>query len=113
MIACTADDAGVHDPPMASDHEVSGLFVLDQPGTATDARRILSSAVRCALKTEAGKVPPQRGVSTIQERKLVRTLEGAAMNALQRLVERNCRRAELQALILSRTGRHHTLGTKR
>jgi hypothetical protein len=36
------------------------------------------------------------------------------MNALQLLVERNCRRAELQALIVSnRTGRHHTLGTKR
>ena len=36
------------------------------------------------------------------------------MNALQLLVERNCRRAELQALIaINRTGRHRTLGTKR
>jgi hypothetical protein len=36
------------------------------------------------------------------------------MNALQLLVERNCRRAELQTLIVSnRTGRHHALGTKR
>ena len=36
------------------------------------------------------------------------------MNALQLLVERNIRRAELQALIVrDRTGRHHTLGTKR
>jgi hypothetical protein len=35
------------------------------------------------------------------------------MNALQLLVERNCRRAELQALILNRTGRYHTLATKR
>jgi hypothetical protein len=35
------------------------------------------------------------------------------MNARHLLVERNCRRAELQGLILNRTGRSHTLGTKR
>ena len=36
------------------------------------------------------------------------------MNVVQLLVDRNCRRAELQALIVSnRTGRHHTLGTRR
>jgi hypothetical protein len=36
------------------------------------------------------------------------------MTALERLVERNCRRAELLALAAyNRTGRHRTLGTER
>jgi hypothetical protein len=36
------------------------------------------------------------------------------MNALQLLVERNCRRAQLEALIVSnRTGRPHTFGSRR
>ena len=35
------------------------------------------------------------------------------MTALEQLVERNCRRAELLALGANRTGRHRTLGAQR
>jgi hypothetical protein len=59
------------------------------------------------------EVSARAGVS-IFKNAIVRLLEGATMNALELLVERNCRRAELQALIaINRTGRGHPPGTKR